>query len=595
MAKDETASHRAAQGASLLILLQVISRAITFIANQLLLRFLTAQLLGVSTQLEVYYLSVIFFARESLRVAVQRQDSPSKKDGQNDEAKATQAVVNLGYLAIGLGIPCAVGFGWLYLHSLSTETLASTPYLVPSLYIYALAAVIELISEPAFVVMQTRLQFSTRATAESVATFLRCTVTLGSAIWGATMAGEVKGQGPSSSLRLGVLPFALGQISYGIGLLAVYTWYGSGLARREGFSLLPRRISPSSPSATKEKRSTETEFALSYFYRPTLHLASSLMAQSIVKQILTQGDTLMVSILSTPTAQGIYALANNYGGLIARLVFQPIEESSRSYFSKLLASSSSTEQDAQSNSNVKQALASLTSLLKIYTLFSIIILPIAPHAAPLLLTIVAGKQWSTPVAANTLSLYTMYIPLLAINGITEAFVSSVATKSQVHAQSGWMSMFSVVFGVAGFVFLRVLHLGAEGLVYTNGINMLCRIVWSGWFITGYFAQKAREAGAAGQKEKGWDEMEIWVHDLLPRQWLVPVALVTWQAVKRVPVFLGQISFLRDLVGTTAPVGAKEALVQLVGMAVVSLPFVGLVLFSERHFLLQGYRSFTSRS
>ncbi|KAM7222951.1 oligosaccharide translocation protein RFT1 [Rhypophila decipiens] len=591
MAKDETASHRAVQGASLLILLQVISRAITFIANQLLLRFLTAQLLGVSTQLEVYYLSVIFFARESLRVAVQRQDSPSKKDGQNDEAKATQAVVNLGYLAIGLGIPCAVGFGWLYLHSLSTETLASTPYLVPSLYIYALAAVIELISEPAFVVMQTRLQFSTRATAESVATFLRCTVTLGSAIWGATMAGGVKGQGPNSGLRLGVLPFALGQISYGMGLLAVYTWYGSGLARREGFSLLPRRIA--SPSTTKEKRTTESEFALSYFYRPTLHLASSLMAQSIVKQILTQGDTLMVSILSTPTAQGIYALANNYGGLIARLVFQPIEESSRSYFSKLLASSS-TEKDAQSNSNVKQALTSLTSLLKIYTLFSIIILPIAPHAAPLLLTIVAGKQWSTPVAANTLSLYTMYIPLLAINGITEAFVSSVATKSQVHAQSGWMSMFSVVFGVAGFVFLRVLDLGAEGLVYANGINMLCRIVWSGWFITGYFAEKTREAGAAEQKEKG-DKMEIGVHDLLPRQWLVPIALVPWQAVKRVPVFLGQVSFLRDLVGPTAPVGAKEALVQLVGMAVVSLPFVGLVLFSERHFLLQGYRSFTNRS
>ncbi len=38
--------NRAVRGASLLILLQIVSRAITFIANQVLLRFLTAQLLA---------------------------------------------------------------------------------------------------------------------------------------------------------------------------------------------------------------------------------------------------------------------------------------------------------------------------------------------------------------------------------------------------------------------------------------------------------------------------------------------------------------------------------------------------------------------
>ena len=174
-------SARAVRGASLLILLQVISRAVTFIANQLLLRYLTAELLGVATQLEVYYLSVLFFARESLRVAIQRQDTgdltPSTTaKPQDDHGKTNrfaQAAVNLGYLSILLGFPLAGVFGKLYLNQLSATTLESTPNLVLSLYVYALASVLELLSEPAFVVMQTRLQFGTRAAAESIATFGR--------------------------------------------------------------------------------------------------------------------------------------------------------------------------------------------------------------------------------------------------------------------------------------------------------------------------------------------------------------------------------------------------------------------------------------
>ena len=40
------------KGASLLIILQLVARLVTFAANQLLLRYLTAPLLGISAQLE---------------------------------------------------------------------------------------------------------------------------------------------------------------------------------------------------------------------------------------------------------------------------------------------------------------------------------------------------------------------------------------------------------------------------------------------------------------------------------------------------------------------------------------------------------------
>ncbi|KPM44563.1 hypothetical protein AK830_g2037 [Neonectria ditissima] len=469
------------KGVSLLIILQIASRLITFVANQLLLRFLTAPLLGLSTQLEVYYLSVLFFARESLRVAIQRQRSTRRDHDASSAAAAveSQAVVNLGYLAIALGTVVSLSLGWMYLASANEVTLA-TPYLVRSLYLYGVAAMIELLSEPCFVLMQMRLQFGTRAAAESIATFLRCLVVFGSAVWASKQHRD-----------LGVLPFALGQMTYGAALLLVYLVSGYRLASAEGFSIFPKSVSP-----TRDSR-----FWGSYLDRPTISLAGSMMAQSVVKHLLTQGDTFLISMLASAQVQGVYALANNYGGLLARLLFQPVEESSRSYFSRLLSSPESRapipagdKTPAQPSPAIKEARHNLRTLLRLYTLLSIIIINIGPFAAPPLLAIVAGKSWVGSGAGDVLAAYCFYIPFLALNGLTESFVASVATEAEVHQQSGWMGAFSVAFASSAFVFMRVFPLGAIGLVAANMINMFCRIVWSCLFINRFFQRHGVDFG-----------------------------------------------------------------------------------------------------
>ncbi|KAI1204415.1 Rft-1-domain-containing protein [Annulohypoxylon truncatum] len=549
----------AVRGASLLIVLQIASRAVTFVANQLLLRFLTAQLLGVSTQLEVYYLSVLFFARESLRVAIQRQESPStRSDNASDTAKArsanardSQAVINIAHLSLLLGLASSVGLGWAYLRYVDAST-AATPYLDVALRIYGVAAIVELLSEPAFVILQYRLRFGPRAAAESIATFLRCLVTFGAANWAWKQGFEI-----------GVLPFALGQLAYGFGLLAVYMWFGAQLASSEGFSLLLKR------SAPLEQKSEKTDgpgagYVLGYFFKPTLQLASSLTAQSFVKHILTQGDTFLVSILSDPGSQGVYALANNYGGLLARLVFQPIEESSRNYFSKLLSSAKGSP-DKQV---VAKARSDLQALLKFYVLLGVCVVTVGPFAAPLLIQIVAGSKWSTSGAGAVLARYCLYIPLLAINGVAEAFVSSVATESEVHRQSLWMGAFSLAFGVAGFVSLRVLDLGAAGLVYANCINMLCRIIWSGTFISQYFRGNGADFGWSGVLPDG-----------LALSTLATAAF--WASLTRAGISVGTVS--------------PHVFQDLITVAVRAVPFAIVIAYTERKYLLSCYHTLRGRS
>ncbi|KAI1372624.1 Rft-1-domain-containing protein [Hypoxylon crocopeplum] len=564
LSAETTKQGSAVRGASLLIILQIVSRAITFIANQLLLRFLTAQLLGVSTQLEVYYLSVLFFARESLRVAIQRQESPSASssssssassgDQTTSNAKDSQSVVNIAHLSLALGLGASVGLGWAYLHYVDTAT-AATPYLDVALRIYGVAAIIELLSEPAFVILQYRLRFGPRAAAESIATFLRCLVTFGAANWAWRR-----------NLEFGVLPFALGQLAYGIGLLVVYAWYGTQLASTEGFSLFPR----SGPLRKKTRETKETEqipdgnYVLGYFFKPTLQLASSLTAQSFVKHILTQGDTFLVSILSDPRSQGIYALANNYGSLLARLVFQPIEESSRNYFSKLLSSI----QGAPDKTAVVKARLDLQTLLKFYVLLSMVVVTVGPFAAPLLVQIVAGTKWSASGAGAVLAQYCMYIPLLAVNGVAEAFVSSVATESEVHRQSLWMGAFSLAFGIAGFVSLRVLDLGAVGLVYANGINMLCRIVWSGAFISRYFRGNGSDFNWSVTLPNGL-------------AFSVLATAAFWASLLRVGISVGSVSphVFRDLMT----------------VATRAIPYALVIAYTERKYLMDCYQSIRGRS
>jgi Rft protein len=205
-----------AKGASYLILFQVASRGFTFLVNQVLLRFLSPEVLGLSAQLELYSITVLFFSRESIRVACQRQ------------ATSAQTVVNLAFISVILGAPLAYALAILYAKAESPNV----PYFVESLIVYGVSSFIELLSEPAFIATQQMLLFKIRASAETVSTIGRCIATCSVAIWAARM-----------NLPIGVLPFAAGQLVYSVLLVLSYTTQVSQLQASESFSLFPKRIS----------------------------------------------------------------------------------------------------------------------------------------------------------------------------------------------------------------------------------------------------------------------------------------------------------------------------------------------------------------
>ncbi|KAG5292738.1 rft domain-containing protein [Histoplasma ohiense] len=470
-----------AGGTTYLILIQVVSRVLTFLANQVLLRYLSPGILGVATQLELYAVTTLYFSRESLRFALQRQPASPQRSIPTSAAERahpqkpgepksgnyqedTQAVVNLSYLAVAIGGPLIYLLGLFY-SRFAKHDVVKVPFFESSLKVTGFACFLELLTEPCFAVVQHRMLYKIRALAETTAAVMKASTTCGISIW-ASQRG----------MDIGVLPFAVGQTAYAFTLLFAYFFTIGSYSIRNGFSVFPLAI----------RHRDATNYFLNLFSIPLFSLSINIYAQSVVKHILTQGDSVALAAFSTLEEQGLYALASNYGSLVARIIFQPIEESSRNVFGKLLTTSKTKPATTQS---LKRAKSYLCDILHAYGIFSIIICALGPNIAPQLLRLLIGSQWSRPAIFSLLSNYCYYIPLLAFNGITEAFIASTATHSELRQQSGWMGACSAGFITAAYLFLRIGKFGSRGIIWANAMNLTLRIVWSSWFIKKYFRDR----------------------------------------------------------------------------------------------------------
>jgi len=155
-------------------------------------------------------------------------------------------------------------------------------------------------------------------------------------------------------------------------------------------------------------------------------------------------------------------------------------------------------------SSLTQSLLLLTSLLKLHTLLALtiqILIPplIPPVLFPILTHLIGADKFPSQALHAILYAYIYYIPIMAVNGVTESFISSVASPADISRQSRAMVLFSGVFLAVAWGLLRLAGMGGEALVWANCVNLGVRIVWSVRFITAWY--KVR-----GGRDVGWDRV-----------------------------------------------------------------------------------------
>jgi oligosaccharide translocation protein RFT1 len=176
------------------------------------------------------------------------------------------------------------------------------------------------------------------------------------------------------------------------------------------------------------------------------------------------------------------------GSLVARIVFQPIEESSRLFWSQNLSSPS------KSVVPLITSLDLLNLLINLHLHLTFLIPSLIPLIPPLL-HFLLGSRWSSTSAPQTLQTYLLLIPLLGINGVTEAYVQAVADERQVRKMAGWMIVWSGTVVVSVLAFKHLLGWEEKGMIAANAINMICRIVFNLNFIRSHVNEKLESVDA----------------------------------------------------------------------------------------------------
>ena len=433
---------RAASG---LLALQIGARLGTFVLNQVLVRTASPAVFGAANvQLELVLSTVLALSREGTRaLMLRRQDALRRGD---------PMLHNLALVPVWIGSVLSIVVGWAYVTYLAPAALwAQSGAAVPvSVALYGLGAWLELLAEPlhtralgldAYVSIRVAMEAGGLAAKAVVTAVLLQPACL------AAMQRCVAAYVALSSEACALLAFAWGRVAYGAMVLLVGAVCLRGHARRWWW--------PTSAAAVWGDAPTRA------FLRVTT-------GQAALKLVLTEGEKLAAARLTTLDEQGAYALASNYGSLVARMLFQPLEESVRLRLSQ-----------------GGEAAAWMRTLLRLHVLFGTGLVALAPPVAAPFLRLVAGPAWAH--AAPILGMYCWYVPVLGVNGVVEAFVQSVAPAHVLRVYSYVLVAASAVMvGVlaspvaeARMVVANIASLSVRALASSAYVAHVSRRPWDG--------------------------------------------------------------------------------------------------------------------
>lgn len=422
---------RAAQGVKHLMGIQMITRALTFILNVAILRTIDRSVAGANgVQLQLVLALVLSLSRDVARRVYSRIST--------SDPHSLPRVSNTAWLSVAISLlaaPAAVLF------ALRTEPVpAPQPAgsYAAAVWIFAAAALIESLSEPASCAAQFEQRYSVRLRVESLAAVARCVLSF--------VLVKYVGINPQSYVKLSPLVcLALGQVSFAVVLLVGYTF---DAVKRKTF-LFPTYLTG------------ENEFVGSEISK----LIGVYEWQAVQKVVLTEGEkiVLVLSTKSVGTAskssEATYSLVNNLCSLVVRFIFQPIEEVCFTAFGRLSASGSSAA-----------AAKVLVIVLRLMVVLGLCFVCFGPAYSHFVIDFLYTAKYSETEAPRVLAWYCVYILLVAVNGTTEAFVHSVAKESELKLFNFLLIGFSAVFVISASIFIRIPAIATVGLVWANCIS-----------------------------------------------------------------------------------------------------------------------------
>jgi oligosaccharide translocation protein RFT1 len=324
------------------------------------------------------------------------------------------------------------------------------------------AAFIEILSEPLYILATVRLLFGVRVACEALATVAKNAITLGLLLhWKIAPA----------------LAFSWGQLGYSVVTLVGFSAY---FAFKSTF-VVGKKIENEGKESKLTSSTTKLELD-----RDILRISGTFSLQAGGKLLLAEGSKAVLAAATPLQEQGVYGLVNNLGSLIVRTLFQPYEEIAFVAFSRApgSGSSSSSNSSSQTKKAKRERAILLSTLCRGASFLGGLAAAFGPAYSYLALWLLYGSRWAESGAPAALALYSCYVALLAVNGILEAFVHAVADQRGLHQANMVLVVVSILH--MGLSVVAVNTAGAAGLLIADAINMTLRIFYCLWFIGIFF-------------------------------------------------------------------------------------------------------------
>lgn len=419
------------------VLANAAQKLVSFGLNQALMRCIDISTLGMAAvPLELFLSSLTFVSREGVRLALLRESITSRAQ--------LQRFVNLSW------VPMAVLT--VFMAALSTVVYFRQSSTNITTLMYCLAAVLEATGEPWVNLFQNNAQLVPKMQAEAAGLFVKSVVTF-------VTVGY---------LGWGVHGFGIAQISYGLTYLATLASYTSTIVIHHG-------------GQVREQQQQHLDFAhllpgrclqlpeddgSSWLDMRPISFAVTATGSCILKHILTEADKIFLSLFRSNYDQGIFAVANNYASLVVRIIFLPIEDASRIAFSQL--SSGGTDK--------MDGLLVFVQLLRVVGLIGMLFPLFGTSYVHLAVRYLLNEKWQGIETEHTLKAFCVYIFILSINGISEAYCQIlVSTAGFTNVNLGLVLSF-VVYVVVSFLLID--YIGTSGVVLAGTAAMVVRIVSS---------------------------------------------------------------------------------------------------------------------
>ena len=454
------------ENASFNIVFQILCRGVTFILNAFVVRHVGQAVLGViNVRLLLLESMILFLSRE-----------PFMKACLTNTAEHNWAqVVNLLWMTVPICLAMSLTFGYIWLFVL-TASEALPSYYTFAVWAVALSCIIELSSLIVQLVASAFLFVRLKIILDTIMIAIRTLTFVPLILYNSDNA---------------LLAFGVAQLVAAIFYTSSHYVYFHYYIKKMNKCKLKRRMSLKDSSDEYVVREfpfqTVSDFLPgrlenkeSYLDKKLTILTWSFFRQGILKQILTEGERLIMTVMPvlTFTEQGTYEIVNNLGSLAARFIFRPIEESGYFYFTQMVKRDKAIND--QNPVKVQESVNVLTHLCSAVMSIGLVVLVFGQSYSSTLLWLYGGSKLTSYLPILLMRAHCLAILLLGINGVTECYTNATADSATIN-KSNWIMIYeSIAFLGASYLF--AIWFGPVGFILGNCVNMSLRILHSTIFI-----------------------------------------------------------------------------------------------------------------